>query len=460
MPRPPRFLRLAALALLVAAAGEARAQPTAPQAPAPAPSPPLVPPAKPERDVPLPGEGGPVLGLGDALARFRRESLSLQAARYGVEAARADVVAAGVLTNPNLNVNGTFLLWGAPTGASQAYGIVVDQVIPIGGQVGLRRDVARGYATAAERDFAATAWSLASDVREAYLGVQAAQAHYRALAAGMADLDRAEAIVAQRTAAGANPQYDLTRVQVERSDVTARIAEATVNLATARNRLALAVGRGLDPARLVVEDMVPEAPDAPDDVDALVVRALRQRADLGAALARQAASETKIAETRREYVPSPDVSIGYQPWFGVQGADPSHGGALYAGVTIPLPIFDHGQGKIERAGAEARQAQAQAQATELSVRLDVVKAVTAMRARVAAWRSYRDATKGQVERLRQMAEAAYREGKSGILELLDAYREYLDAREREIDLRAGAWQATLELERALGPVGPVGPNER
>ena len=55
----------------------------------------------------------------DSLDRLKRENLALVAARHRLTQARADVVAAGVWTNPNLTVNGLFATHGAVTGGNQ-----------------------------------------------------------------------------------------------------------------------------------------------------------------------------------------------------------------------------------------------------------------------------------------------------------------------------------------------------
>ncbi len=53
-----------------------------------------------------------------------------------------------------------------------------------------------------------------------------------------------------------------------------------------------------------------------------------------------------------------------------------------------------------------------------------------------------------------MADVAYREGRANILELLDAYSTYADARRRALELRGAALRASQQLERAVGPEAP------
>src|SRR3954468_14134751 len=72
--------------------------------------------------LPLPG-AGPVLSRADSLERLKRENPPLVAAPHRLTQARADVIAAGVWTNPNLTVNGLFLTHGAVTGGNQEVSI-------------------------------------------------------------------------------------------------------------------------------------------------------------------------------------------------------------------------------------------------------------------------------------------------------------------------------------------------
>ena len=90
-------------------------------------------------ETPLPS-AGPVLTRDAAVERLKRENLTLLAGRHRLSQARADIIAAGVWTNPNLTVNGLFLTHGAVTGGNEEIAISVDQVIPIAGQVGSSRN--------------------------------------------------------------------------------------------------------------------------------------------------------------------------------------------------------------------------------------------------------------------------------------------------------------------------------
>lgn len=402
---------------------------------------------------PLPG-AGPVLSRSDALERLKRENLAIVAAKHRLTQARADVVVAGLWTNPNLTVNGLFAAHGAVTGGNQEVSVSIDQVIPIAGQVGLRKDFARGLLSAEERNYAANVWDVINDAKIAYVELQRAQARWRVVRAGLADLTRVETIVTERAAAGANAAYDRIRVGVERSKLEGRLAQSEAELVTARATLAQAVGQSIDARTVTAEDGLEDPAGAPAaaELDALVKRALLNRPDVGSARARADAGDLRVKYLRRAVIPSPDLSIGYIRFVDAPGAAfGTNGGAMLAGVSLPLPILDHGQGTIDRGLAIAAEERARKDAVELTARREIELAAGAMAVRVATWRRFRDTTAVDIDRLRSIGELSYREGRATILELLDAYGSYVDAQERRVELQAQAVKSALDLERAVGP---------
>lgn len=385
--------------------------------------------------------------------RQKRDSAVLLAAKHRLSQARADVIAAGVWTNPNVNANALLLTHGAVTGGKQEIALSVDQTVPIAGQIGLREDVARGFASAEERAFAAAAFQLASDGRAAFLDLQRAQARVRLVEVGLADLARVETVVTERAAGGAGTTYDKVRVGIERSKVEARLAQARVELVAARAALALVVGKSVDANALAVEETIPEATAALAPDEELVRRAQAQRAEIASLDARVAATELRVSLVRRQVIPSPTLSLGYARYVDVPDAAGASGGALLAGLSLPVPLLDRGQGRVDRGLAEAAEQRALREGAALAVRREVEQAAATVRVRVEAAKRFREQTAPDLPRLRTIAELAYREGRATILELLDAYASHLDAEDRRVELAAAAARAVLDLERALGPSG-------
>lgn len=446
---------------MAALQGVARAQePPRPPVAAPTPSrpsTPSTPTASPRVELPLPGAQGKVtpMALSDALARFREQNLELAAQRFDVSAARADILGAGVLSNPQFSAMGAFLVHGIPSGGQTELYLSVTQNAPFAGQLGLRRDAARGFASAAERDFSAAAWQLANDVRLAYLDLQLAQARYTVIVTASQDLERVKQVIAERVGAGANAPYDRVRVSVEQSELLQKRTESEAALYAARVGLAQAIGKDVVALSLVAEEISEEPRDIPPDVVAFVAQALSRRGEVAAAQARISAADLRIESSKRAVVPSPDVSLGYSHFFSIpNGTGSADGGAITAGLSVPLPLFDRGQGTIGRSQAESEAARVRARQTSVTIAREVEAAHASAVVRGSTWKTFRDTVVPDVERMRQMAEVAYREGRATILELLDAYSTYLDARTRTVDLRGAALRAGLTLERAVGPSTP------
>ncbi len=436
---------LVSLSRLAAADEPTRPAPGAAEAPKPTPVP------------PLPGavEGHKSLSSTDAIVQFRSRNFELLAQRHEVTATRADVLGSGLLSNPTVSATGAFLLHGTPSGGTKELYLTVSQNVPFAGQLGLRRDAARGFASAAERDFAAAAWQLTYDVRLAYLDLQIAQARFVTVARAAKDLERVKQIIADRVGAGANPTYDRVRVSVEQSSLLEKQTSAEADVYAARAALAQAIGKDIAATSLVVDELTAEPLDVSPDVASLVAEGEKRRSEIMAATARASASELRVSAARRAVVPAPDVSLGYSHYFDIPGNNgSSSGGALYAGLSVPIPVFDRGQGTIGRSEAETEAARVRVQQAKLAVTREIQAAHATATARVAAWKSFRDTVAPDVERMRQMAEVAYREGRATVLELIDAYDTYLGARTRTVDLRGAALRSELILARAVGPQDP------
>jgi cobalt-zinc-cadmium efflux system outer membrane protein len=381
---------------------------------------------------------------------FRRQNLRLVAGRHAVSAARADAVVAGLISNPSLSFGAQFLTHGAVTGGNEELSVMLAQRLPITGAAGLRKDAATAAATAEEAAFAAEGWMLFSELKQAYLGLQRVQLTARVLAAGLGDLDRVQHVLDERARAGATPAYDRLRLEVERGGLRARLSRIEVETISARADLAHAIGGLSEELDAAVPDE-PADPPPPADSALLVQQAVARRPELRAAHFRAAAARLGAKASGRKYVPEPELGLGYTRFIDVPSANGASGGAALISLGLPLPIFDHGQGTIEAFEERGREAEALAQDTRLRIQREVKEAVARLRAARDAYEKHQERVRADVENVRRIAEAAYREGKGTILELLDAYSSYLRVQEQAVELRALALSAALDLDRAIGP---------
>lgn len=392
------------------------------------------------------------ISLGKAVERFRRESLKLAAAKYQVSAARADIIAAGLLPNPRLALSAGFRVHGEPQGADREYSIMLAQSLPIWGRLGASKDAAQLTANAAERELAANVWQLVGELELAYLDLQLSEQQRVVLSAGLADLERVQHVLDARAAAGANPQYDRVRLEVERGNLRARVAEAEVTVSEARAALAAAIGGPASAAELGASDALAEPANEAREATALAQLALEHRQEIAASRLQTGAAEARVRAVRKRFLPEPELGIGYSRWSGIPGFPSSTvGGALLASASIPLPVFDRGQGSVERQLEESRAARVREQDVRNSIEREVALAARKVQLTTLAYRSYREQASVQAESVRRIAEVTYREGRGTILELLDAYSSYLRAEEQALALRGAALAAHVALKQAIGP---------
>lgn len=392
------------------------------------------------------------LSLAQAQERFRNENLKLVAARYELRAVRADIIAAGLLPNPKLALGAAFHIHGESDSADQQYSIMLSQGLPLWGRLGANKDAAQLAASASEKLFAADTWQLVHELRQSYFALQLAEARQHVLAAGLSDLERVRGVLDARTAAGANPQYDRVRLEVERGSLRARIAQVELDVADARAELAASIGGALQGEELAASDALAEPLADARDTAALVRWALEHRQEIAATRLETGAAEARLRAARKRFIPEPELGIGYSRFRNIPGAPSgSSGGVLLAAASIPLPLFDRGQGTIDRQVEQSGAARTRERDWRNTVQREVERAARALQMTTEAYRAYREQASHDVETVRRIAEVTYREGRGTILELLDAYSSYLRVEEQALELRAAALRASLELERALGP---------
>ena len=101
---------------------------------------------------------------------------------------------------------------------------------------------------------------------------------------------------------------------------------------------------------------------------------------------------------------------------------------MIAGVSVTLPLFDRNQGAVQRATAERVAAEQELAWATRTVNAEVQTSFAAaerLRARAA---DVQDTVVERAESARAVALAAYREGATTVLQVIDASRALADAR--------------------------------
>lgn len=355
--------------------------------------------------------------------------------------ARADAGEAGLWPNPTVGyeqerVNG-------------AAGDVVEkrarlaQTFDVSGRRALRREAADARTEAVTADMNLRRLEVAGEIRRAFYEALFRQARLRATEQLVKRFDTVDAIVRKLEAAGDVSGYDRRRTSRERAAAQARIAVEQAAYERTRGRLdgllgTPAAGRG------VTGEL---APSEPPPVDELLA-ATRRRPDFLALERRAAAADLEGRAADRGWIP--DVTLGIGPKRVEEG--PVRENGLLFSVSVPLPIFDREQYRQARAAGQARASRGEYHLAIQRAEGELRGAWQQSRSLAAAGAAFRREAGAQSADLIRIAEAAYRAGETGILEVLDAYRTALEAELTALDLAWTARQARIELDQLTGVI--------
>ncbi len=315
--------------------------------------------------------------------------------------------------------------------------LMLSQSFDFSGRRTLRRRAAELRVEAAQQDVAGQQLDLARIVRSEFSRAANQQDLVKALTEWSKKIGNATDTAARLQAGGEVSGYDRRRLERERIGADARLAAERGALAAAQRRLATLLGaENLDGITL----QRPVPPEIPADAE-LIAR-VSQRPDVAAAGKRVEAATLDRQAAERWRAPLFDLTGGMKNTDAASGA--------IVGVGVRVPLFNRNNDELLRANAERAILEAQRTLLVARVRGEVGALAAEARGLRNAARLFREQALPTSERLTATAEAAYRSGEGGILELLDAYRTALDAEVEAAGLEQRAREAEIELTRALG----------
>ena len=380
--------------------------------------------------------------LTDVMQLLEERSPRTLADKATLDVTAADRVTASTLPNPSISYGGTKLFQGLSTGASSQHQVVLEQPLLMFHQRQAREEAADLNLHADRARVAETLAGRRQQARQAFAALLSRQAQLQVLQEGISDLERIEQVVRGRSQAGERSQYDLARIETETERFRIDLMNAETDVIDASGQLASLLGFPEWQPRAI--GSLDPAPDVPTEADALWTLAQARRPSLQTLRERQAAARGGLGLARRERLPVPAVSGGSLLTHDVAGT------SAFFGFSMPLLVFDKGQGPIARATA-------QVQAETLALTAETAEAQAEVeRARLVLVRRREALTRletGVVQRvpdLRRMAEANYREGTGDILELLDAMRSMRDIQIAHVQQLERAKLAEGEVMAAVG----------
>ncbi len=382
------------------------------------------------------------LSLQRVVSLYIERNLELQAERYRLERTKADAIAARLRPNPGLSVIAEHLKVSGPVAASRLYevGATYSETIELGGKRKLREQVAAVTISAAEARFADAMRKGIAQVKRLYFQAVLARRDIEVATENRQMFQQLVQFNLARFQAGAIPEADLIKVRLERIKFDSALKQAELRERQAMIQLA----ENLEDdaiAKQVVAGEVDLRLLNPDP-DTLLQTALRERSDVQAAQGDVEAAKEKIAleEARARTDISPFV--GYKRL--------ANDNTVMFGVNLPLKVRDRNQAGIARAQADQKAAGALLEVAKSHTTAEVKAAYEAFQTAREQVQTFRDELLNQADESRSIALAAYEEGATPLLSLLEAQRTRADVRQQYFRTLFDYQISLSELELAVG----------
>lgn len=337
---------------------------------------------RPRLDLPAtPDDPGPEDGLtlDMAVERLLTCNLNVVALRYEIPKADADVLTAGLRSNPILYADSQLVPYGHYTadrpgggGGQPQYDVNISLPLDVSRKRLARLDVARRARKVTEAQLQDELRKLVDQLNTAYVNALAARETVRYGEAYLAGVSQILDGAVHRRESGGNEDREaieeaIAELESRRSQAVIQAKQASRTATRANRTLAqLLFLSGEEAKALKLRGRLREVAPVPDDAW-LVQAALANRPDLAAyrlGLGR-AQADVRLARANR----LSDVYMVYQPYtfqdgraFGYKGTY-SYG----FGVNVALPVFNRNQGNIQRAESNVDQTRFEAQALEYQV---------------------------------------------------------------------------------------------
>lgn len=387
----------------------------------------------------LPGSGhAETLTLDRALELAERYSPRLQTAIAEVERTRSGVGTARAYPNPEIEALSGGVRARVP-GVTSGRGtsIAIGQPIDLPSHRAPRIRAAEAGLESSRHALDNERIELRAAVKQAFFTVLRRKAEYDLQLENQRSLEQTRNRIELSVKVGERPRFELVRIEAELSNAVNQANSARLRIAQSLATLRTLMGAPLPPTLDVVG--VPTPGTLTDSYDSLQARVLERHPALKRARADVERAEERMRAERALKVPRPTLFAGVD-------RDPEQQRAL-VGVSIPIPVWDRRQGPIGEAVAVFQQAALTREQTRLALlgELDYnYQRLLVARQQIAA---FEGGLIRQAESALSVAEAAYKYGERGFLEVLDAQRVLRGIRADFLDARFEKQSALVELER-------------
>lgn len=383
------------------------------------------------------GEAAYTLPQLEALAMS--SSPAVQAARDQVDAARFGVDVAAAFPNPELEYLGGSARPRAGGTSGRVSSASLTQPLDMPWQRFPRVAAAEAGLEASKAHERAFRAETIARLRYRYFEMLRREAELKNALDDQLLLDSVRGRIAKRVETGEAAKFELIKAEAESLNAAKLAQAATIRLEQARSLLSQAVGVAL-PAKFELSGSLSGVPEIP------------ARETLQAALK---SSSPELARARSEMVRA-GHQLDYErarrlPALALKATQErdTDFNTSQVGVVVTVPLWDRRSGRIGEASAQWSRARNELEALGFSLGQSLDTAAQQYEIARTQVTALESGIVRQAEAALKVAEAAYRFGERGFLEVLDAQRVYRAARAELITARFELAAAWVEVERLL-----------
>jgi len=360
------------------------------------------------------------LSLPAVVDRYMEKNLELQAARYRLERTKADQIAARLRPNPGLTIAAEKFPFNGPTPFGSLYEVHATyfETFELGGKRVLRERVADLTISTAEAQFEDTMRRGLAEVKRLYFDALLARYNVEVANENRQTFEQLVQFNLTRFQEGAIPEAELIKARLERMKVDSAVKQAALSLRQATIRLLEKLGESTYARQDIAGDF--NFPLVNLQLDSLRQLALSERPDVRAALREVDAAKERLALERARA--KPDVS----PFAGYTRVGPDN--TLLFGVNVPLKLRDRNQAGIARAETDIKTAQTRLEVTRNHALAEIEAAYEALQTARDQVETFRNELLRQADESTTITLAAYEEGGTELLPVLDAQRTRAEVR--------------------------------
>jgi cobalt-zinc-cadmium efflux system outer membrane protein len=377
---------------------------------------------------------------------------TLLAGQAGIAESRAQEITALLRPNPQFNLSADGFQISRHDGVWQPFSGVVatpgaSYLIERGQKRPLRGESTRLATSGAITDQEDLKRNLIYTARSAYVSLLQAKALLDLAEQNLKYYDNIIDLNRTRYQAGDIAQVDFQRVEMQRVGFETDLANARVNLRTAKIQL----------LALLEDRSAVDSFDVTGDFNfketALLLPDLRQmavanRPDLRSAQTaiEKARADNRLAIANGTADPVVSSWYSYNPSFN----NPFDHNTIGASISVPLRIFDRNQGEKARTSLEIERTQKLRDALEVSIYRDVDSAYATVDSVRSLLRPYRDKYLLESADIRDKMSFAFNQGGAALIDFLQAQKDYRDTQVAYVNLEGSFWNAVAQLSLAVG----------